>query len=110
MADAGAQPVHPGDGGAALVAPLLGAKMEAPAHPQESAPRQGHQRFDRGTYKMQMQFKRKNEKALLQDRFKKSYSMTYVKPVLTRKETAEGEKIPLPSRSGTEQHLVTSFR
>ena len=46
----------------------------------------------------------------LQDRFKKTYSMTYVKPVLTRKGTTEGEQIPLPSRFGTEQHLVTSFR
>ena len=36
--------------------------------------------------------------------------MNYVKPVLTRKGTAAGEQIPLPSRFGTEQHLVTSFR
>ena len=36
--------------------------------------------------------------------------MNYVKPVLTRKSTYTGEQIPLPSRFGTEQHLVTSFR
>ena len=36
--------------------------------------------------------------------------MTYVKPVLTRKGATEGEQIPLPSRFGTEQHLVASFR
>ena len=49
MADVGAQPLHPADGGAAVAAPLLGAQVEAPTHPQEGATRQGHQRFNRGT-------------------------------------------------------------
>ena len=49
MADVGAQPLHPADGGAAVAAPLLGAQVEAPAHPQEGAARQGHKRFNRGT-------------------------------------------------------------
>ena len=52
MADAGAQPLHPADGGAAVAAPLLGAQVEAPANPQEGAARQGYQRFNRGTRRM----------------------------------------------------------
>ena len=48
VADARGEPVHPAERGAALAAALLGAQVEAAAHPPQGAARQGHQRSSRG--------------------------------------------------------------